>query len=45
MRGHFKDFSAKGLFGKYKGVYWWGDQVRGDSAQGVIDKDYRLARN
>ena len=45
VRGHFKDFSTKGLFGKYKGVYWWGDQVRGDSAHGVLDKDYRLARD
>lgn len=42
-RGHFKDFSqGKGLFGKHKGLYWWHDQVRGDVAQGVIDKDYRV---
>lgn len=22
-RGHFKDFRAKGLFGKHKNIYWW----------------------
>lgn len=43
VRGHFKDFSDKGLFGKYKGVYWWDSQVRGDSAKGIIDKDYRVS--
>lgn len=42
-RGHFKDFSqGSGLFGKYKGLYWWGDQVRGSATAGVIDKDYRV---
>lgn len=40
VRGHFKDFSDKGLFGKYKGVYWWDSQVRGDVSKGIIDKDY-----
>ncbi len=42
-RGHFKDFShGKGLFGKNKGFYWWDAQVRGNSKQGFIDKDYRI---
>jgi len=45
VRGHFKDFSDKGLFGKYKGVYWWDSQVRGDTAKGIIDKDYRVSRD
>jgi hypothetical protein len=39
-RGHFKDFSERGLFGKYKGLYWWDAQVRGTSKQGVVLKDY-----
>jgi hypothetical protein len=42
-RGHFKSFSSSApLFGKLVGVYWWADQVRGDSSAGVVDKDYRL---
>ncbi len=42
-RGHFKDFShGKGLFGKFKGLYWWDAQVRGNSKQGFVDKDYRI---
>lgn len=45
VRGHFKDFTAKGLFGKYKGVYWWDSTVRGDVSKGVIDKDYRVSRD
>ena len=42
MRGHFKDYSVKGLFGKYKKVYWWDSQVRGEVIGGVVDKDYRV---
>lgn len=45
VRGHFKDFSDKGLFGKYKGVYWWDSQVRGDVGKGIVDKDYRVSRD
>lgn len=42
-RGHFKDFSkGAGLFGKYKGLYWWDSQVRGSHTEGVIDKDYNV---
>lgn len=44
VRGHFKDYSVKGLFGRYKGVYWWDSQVRGEARTGVVDKDYRLRR-
>jgi hypothetical protein len=40
-RGHFKDYrEGKGLFGKYKDVYWWDQQLRGDLDQGIIVKDY-----
>lgn len=40
-RGHFKDYRrGKGLFGKYKEVYWWDNYVRGDAELGFVDKDY-----
>jgi len=45
VRGHFKDFTAKGLFGKYKGVYWWDSVVRGDVSKGIIDKDYKVSHD
>lgn len=44
VRGHFKDYSVKGLFGKYKKVYWWDSQVRGEVMGGVVDKDYRVKK-
>lgn len=42
-RGHFKDYrDGKGLFGKYKGLYWWESQVRGDVKEGEIRKIYEI---
>lgn len=42
-RGHFKDYSnGKGLFGKYKGLYWWDSTVRGNPEAGRIEKDYAI---
>ena len=42
-RGHFKDYRhGKGLFGKYRNQYWWAQQWRGNSEQGVVIKDYEL---
>jgi hypothetical protein len=42
-RGHFKDYSnGKGLFGKYKGLYWWDSTVRGTKETGEIVKDYNI---
>jgi hypothetical protein len=42
-RGHFKDFSqGKGLFGKFKGMYWWEPQARGSSTAGILVKDYKI---
>lgn len=42
-RGHFKDFShGGGLFGKYKGRYWWDHQMRGSKEVGVVAKDYKV---
>lgn len=44
-RGHFKDYSnGKGLFGKYKGLYWWDSTIRGTSEAGIIEKDYSIAQ-
>lgn len=43
VRGHFKDYrNSGGLFGKYKGLYWWDSQVRGSEEFGRIIKDYKL---
>lgn len=40
VRGHFKDFSrGAGLFGKYKGMYWWDQRVTGIAPS---DVQYRL---
>lgn len=45
-RGHFKDFTkGKGLFGRYKEIYWWDSQVRGSGIKGAVLKDYEVANN
>ena len=41
-RGHFGDYREKGLFGKHKGLFWFGPHIRGNPNVGVIDKSYRL---
>lgn len=42
-RGHFKDYSeGRGLFGKYKGLYWWESHVRGAAESGLVVKDYNV---
>jgi hypothetical protein len=42
-RGHFKTYTDEApLFSKLTGTYWWEPQVRGNSDQGVVDKDYRI---
>lgn len=42
-RGHFKDYSqGKGLFGKYQGLYWWDNHIRGNEEAGKIIKDYSV---
>jgi hypothetical protein len=42
-RGHFKDYrNSGGLFGKYKGLFWWGQHARGDPEHGVVVKDYAI---
>lgn len=42
-RGHFKEFTDKGLFGKYHGLYWWDAQVRGNETAGISLKDYKVS--
>jgi len=42
-RGHFKNYkNGKGLFGRYKGVYWWLARVRGTDKSKIIVKDYEI---
>lgn len=42
-RGHFKDYrEGRGLFGRYKDIYWWDSQVRGNLSEGIVDKDYQI---
>ena len=44
-RGHFKDYrDSGGLFGKYKGLYWWDSHVRGTEEAGRVIKDYELGK-
>ncbi|OZE92814.1 hypothetical protein CH299_28245 [Rhodococcus sp. 14-2686-1-2] len=43
VRGHFKTFTAEApLMGKHVGTYWWGWQIRGKAADGIVVGDYRL---
>lgn len=41
-RGHFKHFEDKGLFGKYKGMYWWESHVRGTDRERLVEKEYSV---
>ena len=41
-RGHFKSFGEKGLFGKHKGLFWWGHSIRGTASRGIVEKDYKV---
>jgi hypothetical protein len=42
-RGHFKDYSENGLFGKVHGVYWWSPQMHG-KADRISAHTYKLTR-
>lgn len=42
-RGHFADYTEKGLFGKYFGRFWVPQHVRGASSRGVVVKDYAIS--
>jgi hypothetical protein len=41
-RGHFKDYRERGLFGKFKGIFWWDQTIRGSEDEGVIHKSYSV---
>jgi len=42
-RGHFRDYrQGRGLFGKYKGLFWVDSHVRGSSTYGKVVKDYAI---
>jgi hypothetical protein len=42
-RGHMKDYRhGKGLFGRYKGVWFWGDMTAGSEDEGVVVSDYKV---
>lgn len=41
-RGHFKNYLENGLFGKYKGRFWYGPYIAGDAKNGVNIKDYNI---
>ena len=46
VRGHFKDFShGDGLFGKYKGLYWWSPRLRGSASSGIVKKEYMVSES
>lgn len=42
-RGHFKDYRDKGLFGRFRNVYWWDAHVRGTIREGAVLKDYQVS--
>lgn len=41
-RGHFKDYTEHGLFGRERGLFWWGQHVRGSEKVGTVTKDYEV---
>lgn len=41
-RGHFKDYRQRGVFGKAKGLFWWGQHVRGNKDLGMVTKEYAV---
>lgn len=42
-RGHIKDYrGGKGLFGRYKGIWYWGPTLAGSEEEGVVVSDYEV---
>lgn len=42
-RGHIKDYrGGNGLFGRYKGVWYWGPTLAGSAELGVVVSDYEV---
>jgi hypothetical protein len=43
VRGHFRRYTEEApLFGKWAGVYWWGEFERGKKERGEVTKDYEV---
>lgn len=42
VRGHFKDYRNRGLFGTNKGIFWFPDHNRGTADAGIIIQDYNV---
>lgn len=46
QRGHVKDYTrGAGLFGKYRGRFYWAAHTRGNPEVGVVDKDYEVSES
>ena len=42
-RGHMKDYrKGQGLFGRYKGVWYWGPTLAGSADESVVVSDYEV---
>ena len=41
-RGHFADYTGRGLFGKHFGRFWIPPHVRGSDVDGRVEKDYSI---
>jgi hypothetical protein len=41
-RGHFKDYTKRGLFGKIHGVFWWSEHLAGALQRGLVKKEYSV---
>ena len=42
-RGHMKDYRrGQGLFGRYKGIWYWGPVLAGSEEEGVVVSDYEV---
>lgn len=42
VRGHFADYRKKGLFGKYKGIFWIPQHSRGSYEHGTVKNRYKI---
>jgi hypothetical protein len=41
VRGHFLDYrDGRGLFGRFRGLYWWDQHVAGRLDEGFVAKEY-----
>lgn len=42
VRGHFADYTERGLFGRQHGLFWFSQHMRGSAKVGVALKDYKF---